>query len=465
METRAARSRVDAAPAPGPVSLRGILRAPATHVLLLAAVAFAIRVAVAFAIDVEPLAVGDDVSFYYTAARHLARGDGFVYDWSLLRGPAYNAITATALHAPGYPATLALWFKAFGESARGAYVLNAALGSATVSLVYLLGRRLFGTAQGLAAGMIALFFPGQIYFAAMTMSEVYAAFLVVLLVYLTVAWSDRRLRWWEPPALFLLSGLAGTVRPELVLFPLALAGMLLAMRVPRERVLLLGGGALAGALVFAGAWSLSNHQRLGTWHLTTDTGLILIQGHNPDTKGGLQWSTLAQSEPGPDVRPSSSVEVERNDATFAAARSYGVHHLANELRLILPRTYKLVRDDDAGIRWIQFRAHIWGQKVEERMIALGGAYYFAVLGLALFSAPIWWRSRGRGAPFVLPVLYYVAVFGVFVVGDVRYHVPVVPLATIPAGAAVVAGWEAVRWQPQARTMGPPADAAGKESAP
>ncbi len=445
MDLQAERSRARVAPAEDP-GLRRIMRSAATQALLLAAIAFAVRVAVAFAIDVEPLAIGDDVSFYYTAARHLARGDGFVYDWGLLRGPAYSALTATALHAPGYPATLALWFKAFGESARGALVLNAALGGGTVALVYLLGRRLFGTAQGLLAGLLAAFFPGQIYFAAMTMSEVYAGFLVVLLVYLTVTWSERDIRWYAPAALFLLSGLAGTVRPELVLFPLALAGILLAMRVPRERLLLLGGGALAGALVFAGAWSLSNHERLGTWHLTTDTGPVLIQGHNPDTKGGLQWSTLAQSEPGPDVRPSSVAEVRRNDETFAAARSYAVHHIPNELRLILPRTYKLIRDDDAGIRWVQFRAHIWGQKLEERMIALGNAYYFAVLGLALFGAPVSWRSRGRGAPFVLPVLYYLVVFGVFIVGDVRYHVAVVPLVTIPAAAAAVAGWQAVRWQ-------------------
>lgn len=447
------------------------IREPAAHATAIFVVALAVRLAVSLAMDVDPVRGADDVSFYFSAAYYLASGDGYVYDWRIMRGPAYDAITSTALHPPGYPLTLALVFKLFGNVAENAYILNSALGAATAAIVYLLGRRLFGTAQGLAAGVLAAFFPGQIYFAALTMTEVYAAFLVVLLVYLTVRWSERRVQWYQAAAMSGLAAVAAVVRAELVLFPLALLAVLGAMRVPRERLLLLGGSAVLGALVMAGLWSLSNHRRVGTYHLTTNVGLILIQGHNPDTKGGLQWDTLARSEPGPEVSPSPAVEVQRNDDTFSAAWDYAVHHIPNELRLIFPRLYKLIRDDDAGIRWIQYRADIWGRKVEERMLALGNAYYFGVLGLALFGAPVWWRSRGRGAPFVLPVLYYLIVFSVFFLGDVRYHMPVVPLTTVPAGAVAVAGWEAVRWrstdhagsqvdQPPATPASPPVGAPG-----
>lgn len=419
---------------------------PAAHVIAIFVVALAVRLAVSLAMDVDPVRGADDVSFYFSSAYHLAEGRGFVFDWSVMRGPSYEGFTDTALHPPGYPLTLALAFKLLGNVAETAYMLNSVLGAATAALVYLLGRRLFGTAQGLLAGALATFFPGQVYFAALTMTEVYAAFLIVLLVYLTVRWSDEQVGWQRCAVMFGVAALASVVRAELVLFPLVLLAILAAIRVPRERLLLLGGSALLGALAMAGAWSLSNHRRLGTYHLTTNVGLILVQGHNPDTKGGLQWSTLERFGPPPNARPSSAVEVRRNDEAFAAARSYAVHHIPNELRLIFPRLYKLIRDDDAGIRWIQFRADIWGRKVEERMLALGNAYYFGVLGLALFGAPVWWRSRGRGAPFVLPILYYLIVFGVFFVGDVRYHMPVVPLTTVPAGAVAVAGWQAVRWR-------------------
>src|SRR2546422_4722424 len=57
----------------------------------------------------------DDSVWYDTSARHLAAGDGYVFDptvWKTADGspvyPAEDKPTATALWPPGYPATLAV---------------------------------------------------------------------------------------------------------------------------------------------------------------------------------------------------------------------------------------------------------------------------------------------------------------------------------------------------------------------
>ena len=76
----------------------------------------------------------DDSVWYDTTARHLAAGDGYVFDptvWKTADGtriyPDENELSPTALWPPGYPLTLAVVYKVTGDSVNAARLLNILL--------------------------------------------------------------------------------------------------------------------------------------------------------------------------------------------------------------------------------------------------------------------------------------------------------------------------------------------------
>ena len=73
----------------------------------------------------------DDSVWYDTSARHLAAGDGYVFDpnaWKTADGtpiyPDEYALSPTALWPPGYPITLAAIYKLTGDSLNAARLFN-----------------------------------------------------------------------------------------------------------------------------------------------------------------------------------------------------------------------------------------------------------------------------------------------------------------------------------------------------
>src|SRR5437763_2320809 len=67
--------------------------------------------------------------------------------------------TPNATWPPGYPLALAFALQLFGRGLLVAKVLNALLGTATVALAGLLGRRLGGERVGLATAAVAAVYP------------------------------------------------------------------------------------------------------------------------------------------------------------------------------------------------------------------------------------------------------------------------------------------------------------------
>ena len=107
----------------------------ATGLLLAAilAVAFLVRLAAVFAIEVNPrFGWQFDMTWYDVVARRLVKGWGYV-------SPTY---TPTAAWPPGYPLFLATIYGVFGPSLLAAKVANALLGAATALVTYLIAREI-----------------------------------------------------------------------------------------------------------------------------------------------------------------------------------------------------------------------------------------------------------------------------------------------------------------------------------
>jgi hypothetical protein len=219
----------------------------------IAAVALGVRVAAAFAAR-DQLVQGDAMVFHQVA-QHLADGDGFMQ--------AFRA-EPTAEHPPGWEGVLAAADLVGGNGYLSHRILGAVIGTVTVVLIGLLGRRVAGPAVGLVAAAIAAVYPMLWAADVSLMSEtLYGALLVAALL----AASRLRLAVTVRGAALVgvLLGLAALTRGEaLLLVPL----LLVPLTWGKWRAL--GVGVVAFGVVLA-PWTIRN--------LTTFEEPVLISGN------------------------------------------------------------------------------------------------------------------------------------------------------------------------------------------
>lgn len=124
-------------------------------------------------------------------------GDGLMYDelaWNLVSRGVYGvagpdgSVAPGVVREPGFPAFLASVYAVAGHSPLAARVAQALVGTATCALVFLLGRRLLGSAAAglMAAGMLAVS-TGPAFHGRHLLTETWAAFLLTAALALTLA--------------------------------------------------------------------------------------------------------------------------------------------------------------------------------------------------------------------------------------------------------------------------------------
>jgi hypothetical protein len=163
-----------------------------------AVVALGVRIAAAVTTDGHP--VLGDAQVFHQVAYYLSEGEGF--------RQAYRD-APTAEHPPGWELLLAAVNVLGGDSYLSHRLVGAVLGTITVVLIALLGRRLAGDATGLVAAGLAAVYPMLWGADVSLMSEtLYGVFLVGALL----AATHRR-----PVVLGVLLGLAALTRGEALL--------------------------------------------------------------------------------------------------------------------------------------------------------------------------------------------------------------------------------------------------------
>ena len=169
---------------------------------------------------------------------------------------------------PGYPALVAAVYALAGERPAALAVTNAVLSTATLGILFLLGRRLFGERVALAALVLLALDPGSFRYSLVALTETPFTFLALLGTLLLVLTAETARR----PALLALAGgvalsAATLVRPLTfyflpvlaVLLPVCLAGW------RRPRML---AAFLAPVLLLVGGWQVRNRVRGGTASFT-----------------------------------------------------------------------------------------------------------------------------------------------------------------------------------------------------
>jgi 4-amino-4-deoxy-L-arabinose transferase-like glycosyltransferase len=416
--------------------------------------ALAVRLAWISWVDVSPRdGRFDDTLWYDRSAQYIASGRGYLFFDD----------APTAAWPVGYPAFLAAIYRVTDDSLLAAKVANAFLGALTVLGVFALGALVFGPRAGWAGALVLTFFPNQVIFAGLVMSEVLCAFLLLLVllavVYLTL--NSQRLRWWGPAVVGALIGLTAMVRGEFLLFflvPLLPWRMMLGSW--RKALGYTAVAFLAMALVLT-PWTVRNWVRLG-YPVVVSTGAVanLLAGHWDGANGAGTFI------PGNAIQeqymrlPDPEREIVVYKAHIRKAFAWAVRHPWQEVTLVPRKLYHLYRADSSGIQWSQTRPVMGGELVDF-FTASSNGYYYIVGGWLLLSLPAWWALRDpKRLLLILTLFYFSFMFGVVFIGDLRYHFALVPAAVVLASPALAAVWEHVRHREEA----PLEEAAGATSA-
>jgi 4-amino-4-deoxy-L-arabinose transferase-like glycosyltransferase len=379
----------------------------------------------------------DDQAFHVRSAQYLAEGQGY-------REPFSESVTAR--WPPGYPLVLAALFAVVGPSLLAAQVLNAVLGALSVALVYLLGTRLFDRRVGLTAAALLAFFPSQVFFSGLLMTEVLFTAGLLALLYLTLVRlsEHQRLRArWLVAAGLAIGGLA-MVRGEVALLG-PLLGVYWMVRGAAWRRAVAATAVVVGATatVFI-PWTVRNVLQLDAPVIyTTISGGALVQGHAEGAGGGLDQQLYDELRAQYADRPEPERQVAENNTGMREALKFMITHPLDELRLIPAKLYHLYRADPGGRTWAQLQR--FGVEHESVLRRVADGYYFFVLWFAILGVATAGRRLFRGARLLLPlvVIAWSFVYGFVYVGDGRYHFALIPVFCLLAAFFV---WGALpRW--------------------
>jgi 4-amino-4-deoxy-L-arabinose transferase-like glycosyltransferase len=399
-------------------------------------VAFALRLAWLLYAKGEPprdwLQAGDQYSYWYYG-NEIAAGRGYV---------SYITNQPTAYYPIGYPALLALLFFAVdhlhltSHLLLAAGLLHVAVSTATVALVFVIGRRVFNPTVGLIAAALLAVFPNAIFQVASLQVETMFVFLSMAALALIVGhdWSSGLPSRNRLLAFGAVLGVSVLVRPFSVWF---LVGLFFAARAAgagwRRAALV----TLVPTLVVVGMsvpWVVRNEVRMQAFIPTsTNTGDTLCLDRNLTAQGGFRFADHDGCVD-PDLP-----EVPRNNGNTRKAISFAIHHPAREALQIVRRARIEFDSDSDGLYATQSLGGgpRLGSRWYKTLATVADWYFFVMLGLGAIGLPLLLRSAQAperrivfvafASLFVIPLLLW---------GNQRFHVPLLPFLALLAAAAV-----------------------------
>lgn len=382
--------------------------------------ALALRLGWALFVPVRPVS---DAYIYHAFAREIAAGHGYVF-------PAGDP----TVYWPVGPAALyGAFYALFGVSGWVIVALNIAMGCAVVAAVYRLGRRHFGESVGAVAALIAALWPAWIQFVTVPNSELPFVLLMVLAL---LARGEPRLPDWartllSTALLVAAAFMRPTILPLILLLPLLDNPVRSPMRAARDTAL-----ALVVAAALLTPWAMRNRALFGEPVLiSANFGANLWMGNNPASTGG--YMDLPEID--------TPNEVTRDAYFKAEAIGFIRAHPGDYLRLCAQRIRLSFDRETIGVAWNQLSLPA---RLQGPLKAVSSAYWLAALALALAGVGLFlWEKPARlFDPLVVAPAMFAAV-ALLVVGQDRYHMPMMPFVALFAAYAIVRfrrGWRVAR---------------------
>jgi hypothetical protein len=366
----------------------------------------------------------------YTDQRFAVPGSDAPYDWS-----------------PGAPLFYAgIYYLTGGVHPGLGRLAIALLGLITIVICYLLGRRLSGAPGGLLAALLAATYPAFVFNTGRLLSEPLAEVTVPGAV-LAFLWAlDRRTVWaWVAPGV--LIGASALVRPEYLLFGVALA-LLALVKVALDRGV--GKGVAAGALMAAAfaapiaPWALHVSNEVGRFvPVTTGAGKALFigsylpgDGIHDRVKIALMERYLKLRDVTPEQRARQPMEplLDRVAATYpdlprdAALNRIGRENLSRYVREQPLAVAEMMANK---MRWM-WRGSSGAMLSPAAVVLQVAIIVFAVVGLGLLA----WQRRFE-ALLIGGLILGLTLFSGIVLAAPRRNLALMPLVMTLASTGVV----------------------------
>ncbi len=363
------------------------------------------------------------------------------YKWAtiLLNTHGIGNAEVTA-KAPLYPYFLAFHQWLVGDvpaALYSAHLFQLVLGAVTCGLTYLLGRRAFGEAAGILAGLIAALYSPGIFRDGQLLDTALATFLATTFLLALFAALDRPTsgRWLGAG---LLLGCLHLTRPNLLIFaPVLAVALIFWFRRTHgaSRAAAMIGFLALGIVLPILPITARNYRIRGHLTAVSDTGGInLYTGNNPSADGfspipsGIAWErTWYAAEEGAGTRVAG-----QQDAYWRSlAYDFWREQPGRALALLVKKVY---------LYWNAYEipnnvSYDWG-RARATVLRLA-PFTFAVVGpLGLLGIVLGgWRSRRAWALTLFVASNVAAVAAFFVCG--RYRMPALPVLCAFAGLALV----------------------------
>lgn len=373
---------------------------------------------------------GLDAIWYELQAGTIATGKGYLDPASYYgRGTAI----ATANFPPLWPTLLAGAYKLGIDTETGYQLVGAAVGSCTVALTGVLGRRVAGARIGLVAAAITAFAPMLIATDGSLMSESLYALAIIGAVILTM---HARA---QPTVLRFLAvgaavGCATLTRSDgLFLAPLLIGSAVWAPHCgTRPRRVLLAGIAFAGMVAILAPWTIRNSSRMGEpVLLSNNSGNVIVGANCASTYGGRMlgaWDARCVPQRVPGRPEIDSVKEERSIGVRYAREHWPRLPLVAATRSMRAWGFwdpvaqaRLEKIESRNTRW-----QLAGWSVDMAMFAL------AVPGAILLA-----RRQVVLGPLIALVVA-VTIAAAISNGNQRFRVAAQPVVAIAAATALVA---------------------------
>jgi 4-amino-4-deoxy-L-arabinose transferase-like glycosyltransferase len=375
-----------------------------------------------------------DPSYYHLQANLIADGRGFIdpFTWAF-QGDA----VPTAAHPPLFTLVLATGSAAGATSPLSHRLIGCLIGTATIVVLGLLGRRIGGPAVGLLTAALAAASPNLWVFDAGVFAESLELLLVALLL-LAVYRIPAHPRWSDAVVLGTLIGLLGLTRSELLLFvPLLVVPALLGRQATewRRGAALALVGCVVTAVVIA-PWVIRNESTFSAPVTMSTNGDLFVAYTNcarAYSGPGLGWFDVSCA-PRSTFADRTTDEAER----MAEARRHGLEYA----RAHTSRLFGVVVWARAARLWNVYRpvqtAELASLEDRPKGVSLLGMAFFAVtVPFAVGGAFMLRRRRTRTWPLVVPLV--VATFTAMAFsGNVRFRAVAEPSILVLAAVGVVA---------------------------
>ena len=201
------------------------------------------------------------------------------------------------------------------------------------------------------------------------------------------------------------------------------------------QVLRMGLPLVAGMAVLVVPWAVRNERAMGEAFLINDNlGYNLRLAHAPYSTGtSIAPRDLWEERPGISFRER---ELWWDEVGASRAWAYARSHPGREMELAVRRVGWLLRSDAApAMRWSESLGATPVGGPRDALVFVGDVWWYGVLGLAVASVVVVRRDRVWVALWSA-IGVWVGLHLVFA-GEPRYHVPLVPVLCVLAGAVVV----------------------------